>query len=222
MAVAATHDRRLHDAPGIVEIADADPHATATATDAVDLGDGLVLYLARTDGHLCGAAGARQRVARSDRLPGLYEGGLKRWEGSMDLARFLHRRLRAVPAPGPARAPAPLAGRRVLELGCGHGVPGIVALRAGADRVDFADLNADVLRRATRPAVARNAPADAPARCRFLAGNWAALPVRSGPPPSQVMIVSMWWFRDLMMPIATALVMLLLLMLMLLLLLRSG
>ncbi len=54
-------------------------------------------------------------VERSDLTPGVYEGGLKLWEGSMDLVEFL------------VKHQVPLSGMRVMELGCGHALPGIYA-----------------------------------------------------------------------------------------------
>ena len=70
----------------------------------------------------------------SDLLPGVYEGGFKLWECAVDLAAFVAAEL-------PAEAVAP--GQRVLELGCGHGLPGVVALLRGA-HVDFIDYNIEV------------------------------------------------------------------------------
>ena len=70
-------------------------------------------------------------------------GGFKVWEGSLDLARFLAARWalsgRApdshAPACDPAVASSGSAGvpRRVLELGCGQALPGLVAILAGAE-----------------------------------------------------------------------------------------
>ena len=62
---------------------------------------------------------------RSDLVRGKYEGGFKLWECSLDLAGHL---LRTANAPDGPR----LHGADVLELGCGHGVPGIVAAIMGA------------------------------------------------------------------------------------------
>ena len=57
-----------------------------------------------------------------------HEGGFKVWECSVDLCSFLLSRV----------GRSALIGRRVLELGCGAGIPGVAALKLGA-LVDFQD-----------------------------------------------------------------------------------
>ena len=52
-------------------------------------------------------------VQRSDLVPGIYEGGFKLWECSIDLIQYF------------VETNARFDGMRVLELGCGHGLPGI-------------------------------------------------------------------------------------------------
>ena len=54
----------------------------------------------------------------TDLVPGQYEGGLKIWECSEDLVSYLSL----------SRA-QDLPGKRVLELGCGAGLPGLVAFK---------------------------------------------------------------------------------------------
>lgn len=103
----------------------------------------------------------RAEVEGSDLLPGQYEGGFKVWEGGVDLAEYVARlwgagsaepsgaNEPAQPSGSPEAAPVAaaseaagagcagvgrqLAGQRVLELGCGHALPGLVALLAGAE-----------------------------------------------------------------------------------------
>jgi predicted nicotinamide N-methyase len=73
---------------------------------------------------------------------------------------------------------------RVVELGCGHGLPGVVALLAGSS-VHFQDYNKEVLQVLTVPTVAANwaahcarggaAPLPAPApRARYFSGDWSS------------------------------------------------
>ncbi|CEO98971.1 protein-histidine N-methyltransferase [Plasmodiophora brassicae] len=93
----------------------------------------------------------------SDLLPNVYEGGFKLWECAVDLVQYLQ-----------ANA-VDLSGMQVMDLGCGHGLPGIFALSHGAARAVFQDLNASVLQHVTIPNASAN-------RClrgaRFLAGDW--------------------------------------------------
>lgn len=135
-------------------------------------------------------------LQESDLLPGVYEGGFKLWECAVDLAAYL--------AEQPTEDHAAVcgsAGMHVLELGCGHGLPGLVSLCRGA-QVDFLDYNAEVLEQLTIPNVAAAAadhgstgcgadraadraaagifgsPADAEemmGRARFFSGDWCGL-----------------------------------------------
>jgi hypothetical protein len=89
----------------------------------------------------------------SDLVPGVYEGGLKLWEGAIDLAIVLASTYRCFPEAAAdddcqdastdsaaqkasealaGQQLADLKGARVLELGCGHGLPGVLALLGGA------------------------------------------------------------------------------------------
>lgn len=71
-------------------------------------------------------------IASSDLVPGVYEGGYKVWEGSIDLVRFL------ASTSSSEWGISINTSSRVLEVGCGHGLPGIFALQHGA-AVDFQD-----------------------------------------------------------------------------------
>ena len=120
----------------------------------------------------------------TDLIPDVYEGGLKVWECSLDLVAHLHQQRRElgleierasaadVDAKGaPGKVPA------CLELGCGHGFPGIYVLqraRAGWS-VCFSDFNDDVLRSVTWPNVLMNVPGDQRFRATYVAGDWGSL-----------------------------------------------
>ena len=76
----------------------------------------------------------------TDILPGVYEGGLKVWECSLDLCRYLALHCDEILE----------TGSKILELGCGHGLPACLLLREGLKRskdvsVMFTDYNDFVL-----------------------------------------------------------------------------
>ncbi|XP_073276622.1 uncharacterized protein [Primulina huaijiensis] len=124
-------------------------------------------------------------LANSDLVPGKYEakfdilrvgtGGLKLWEGSLDLITALSSEIKD--------GKLSFTGKRVLELGCGHGLPGIFACQKGAASVHFQDFNAEVLQCLTIPNVNANVQkkpdhlATDMNECnnldtRFFAGDW--------------------------------------------------
>lgn len=60
----------------------------------------------------------------------------------------------------------------VVELGCGHGLPGCLMLRKGA-KVYFQDLNEDSLSKATIPTIVVNCGVDAVSRSTLICGDWS-------------------------------------------------
>ncbi|XP_055945913.1 histidine protein methyltransferase 1 homolog [Argiope bruennichi] len=99
----------------------------------------------------------------SDLIPGKYEGGLKVWECSIDLAQYL------------AENSCIQENDFVLELGCGIGLPGLVAYLCGG-LVTFQDYNSEVLKLLTAPNVCLNTAKenqlDILQKCQFLCGDW--------------------------------------------------
>jgi hypothetical protein len=93
----------------------------------------------------------------TDLVPGVYEGGLKVWESSLDLLHYMNEHpeetlpdLFEVPSPSRSHDARSL---RYLELGCGHGLPGCYIIRQAIRRnildrleVVFSDYNEFVLR----------------------------------------------------------------------------
>jgi predicted nicotinamide N-methyase len=71
-----------------------------------------------------------QQPGNSIRYCLLSAGGFKLWECAMDLARYLcqHFAIRSLSSAAELTVPS-----RVLELGCGHGIPGILLLLAGSE-----------------------------------------------------------------------------------------
>ncbi|KAJ9187077.1 hypothetical protein P3X46_002573 [Hevea brasiliensis] len=118
-------------------------------------------------------------LPNSDLVPGVYEGGLKLWEGSLDLVKALRSEVQ--------NGHLSFTGKQVLELGCGHGLPGIFACLEGAAVVHFQDFNAEVLRSLTIPNVDVNLSKEFPCTAsdeknsdsgvelRFFAGDWAQI-----------------------------------------------
>ncbi|RQX72620.1 putative chromosome 1 ORF-a, related protein, partial [Toxoplasma gondii CAST] len=87
-----------------------------------------------------GAGGSIKQVTE-----GKYEGGLALWECTWDLVRFLLKLRRS-----------DLQDAHVLDLGCGHGLAGLLMIQRGAGAVVFQDLNEEVLLSVTAPTVALN------------------------------------------------------------------
>nr|SVE75347.1 EOG090X0C09 [Daphnia dolichocephala] len=98
----------------------------------------------------------------SDVVKGVYEGGLKVWECTLDLLDYLD------------KEPVQFDTLNVLDLGCGAGLLGIYALRKGARTVHFQDYNAEVLSLCTIPNVILNNP-DVNGKVKFFAGDWGSL-----------------------------------------------
>ncbi|XP_055964549.1 histidine protein methyltransferase 1 homolog [Sorex fumeus] len=121
---------------------------------------------------------SRTFSAHSDLIPGVYEGGLKIWECTFDLLAYC------------TESAVQFAGKKVLDLGCGSGLLGLIALRRGAQEIHFQDYNSTVIQEVTIPNVAANAAledtdedpvlrcrgsngAPKPGRCRFFSGEWS-------------------------------------------------
>ncbi|NXS62043.1 MET18 methyltransferase, partial [Brachypteracias leptosomus] len=128
---------------------------------------------------------AKSVSSHSDLIPGLYEGGLKIWECTFDLIGYL------------SEAKVQFANKSVLDLGCGAGLLGIVALRGKAANVHFQDYNSTVIDKITLPNAVANCvnegsgddreisktpskrpkkaegPPDVLSRCRFFSGEWS-------------------------------------------------
>lgn len=129
---------------------------------------------------------------QNDLVPGVYEGGLKVWESSVDLIHYMHHEKEsALPwivssaAADTAVATSPI---RFLELGCGHGLPSCYVLQQLARNgllesaeICMADYNDYVLKDALVSNVVLNLadldiPSDKVASCIKLAcGDWFGL-----------------------------------------------
>ncbi|KAK2706530.1 hypothetical protein QYM36_016531 [Artemia franciscana] len=95
---------------------------------------------------------------QSDLVNGIYEGGFKVWECTLDLLLFLEKC-------GDLKNSS-----QVLDLGCGAGLLGIFALSKGCS-IYFQDYNIDVLQLWTVPNVKLNMPSSLN-KCRYFSGSW--------------------------------------------------
>ncbi|KAI8367615.1 uncharacterized protein BYT42DRAFT_504172 [Radiomyces spectabilis] len=82
----------------------------------------------------------------SDLVRGVYEGGFKTWECSLDLVEFL------------AQLPShEICDKKILELGCGSALPSLYLLsRDEKNRVDVQDYNEEAIRYITIPNILLN------------------------------------------------------------------
>ncbi|KAM4590835.1 histidine protein methyltransferase 1 homolog [Odontesthes bonariensis] len=91
---------------------------------------------------------SRTAEQRSDLISGVYEGGLKVWECTYDLLELIE------------KDGETFRGKAVLDLGCGAGLLGILALKRGAGQVHFQDYNSTVVQQLTVPNVLLNCQED--------------------------------------------------------------
>ncbi|KAJ1730010.1 hypothetical protein LPJ61_003245 [Coemansia biformis] len=116
--------------------------------------DDVRFQLAQQDAMDGSARGAVQQAMATDGgaadvVKGVYEGGLKTWECSMDLLGYLVEHGDDIFAP--------TASPRVLELGCGTGLPSLhVLTSAPGASVCMQDYNRDVLELITIPNILAN------------------------------------------------------------------
>jgi SAM-dependent methyltransferase len=104
------------------------------------------------------------QIKNKDLVPGEYEGGIKLWECSLDLCNFL---------PGYVGW-YDFSGMKVLELGCGHGLPGLYFLLRNA-KVIFQDFNGEILDKITKNyinQIKENYGIDLFSQVAFLSGDW--------------------------------------------------
>lgn len=120
--------------------------------------------------------------SHSDLITGVYEGGLKIWECTFDLLAYF------------TKAKVKFVGKKVLDLGCGSGLLGIVAFKGGAKEIHFQDYNSLVIDEVTLPNVVANSTledegndvnepdvkrcrksevAQELSKCRFFSGEWS-------------------------------------------------
>lgn len=102
-----------------------------------------------------------------DLIPGHYEGGFKIWECTYDLANTIVKSSNVLSC----------SPKRILELGCGHGVPGILASKVFDDisEIVFSDFNSEVLQMTTWPNILLNCSTEMHKKVKCIAGDWSLL-----------------------------------------------
>ncbi|VDK68087.1 unnamed protein product [Litomosoides sigmodontis] len=119
-----------------------------------------------------------EQIAQCDRTIGVYEGGFKVWESAIDLCEYIDKVLE----------PQILKDKRILEIGCGAGLPSILALQKGAKEVVLQDYNDAVVSCFTKDNfTVNNASLE---NCRFYGCDWATLQQKTGDQKFDVVLTS--------------------------------
>ena len=160
-----------------VEIAELENSANNTPCQLMHLSESYVESLMENLEEYSSSATKQALKSNTDLIPSFYEGGLKIWECSLDLLSFLNKLT--------VEKKIDFRDKKVLELGCGAGLPGIYACLKGAS-VYFQDYNSEVLKLFTIPNVVLNLNAGSSSidisknpsvlgnvqGCKFLSGDW--------------------------------------------------
>ena len=100
----------------------------------------------------------------TDLVSGKYEGGIKIWECDEDLLEFL-----------PSIYNEEWKNKNILDLGCGHGLPGIYLLLKGIKEIVFQDFNKEVLEQITNKYISQlkdNYKLEFDNKVNFIDGDW--------------------------------------------------
>lgn len=141
-SMSSISERDVHlPSPAVEILPSKTAHPYKYAGENVDL-QGLNIYKGRVSvADIIGFNGLEMISSKPD-------GYLKSWDSSIDLVNVLKHEIRD--------GQLSFRGKRVLELGCSYGLPGIFACLKGACTVHFQDLNAETIRCTTIPNVLAN------------------------------------------------------------------
>lgn len=180
-SISTIYDRDVHfPSPAVEILPSKSAHPYKYAGENVDL-QGIHVFKGRVNvADIIGFTGSEMISNKPD-------GSLKSWDSSIDLVNVLKHEIRD--------GQLSFRGKRVLELGCSYGLPGIFACLKGASSVHFQDINAETIRCTTIPNVLANLeqardrqmrhPESSPVTptrqalapsVRFYAGHWEELP----------------------------------------------
>ena len=102
----------------------------------------------------------------TDLISGKYEGGIKIWECDQDLLEFL-----------PSIYNDSWKNKNILDMGCGHGLPGIYLLLKGINEICFQDFNKEVLDNITKNYINQlknNFGLNFEKNVKYIEGDWGA------------------------------------------------
>eukprot|EP00268_Persea_americana_P060602 TRINITY_DN7575_c0_g1_i2.p1 TRINITY_DN7575_c0_g1~~TRINITY_DN7575_c0_g1_i2.p1 ORF type:complete len:350 (-),score=78.83 TRINITY_DN7575_c0_g1_i2:423-1472(-) len=141
-SISSLSERDLHlPSPAVEILPSKNAHPYKYAGENVDL-QGLNIFKGRISvADIIGFTSSEMISSKS-------EGSLKSWESSIDLVNVLKLEIRD--------GQLSFRGKKILELGCSYGLPGIFACLKGASTVHFQDLNAETVRCTTIPNVLAN------------------------------------------------------------------
>uniref|UniRef100_A0A7I4YCD4 protein-histidine N-methyltransferase n=1 Tax=Haemonchus contortus TaxID=6289 RepID=A0A7I4YCD4_HAECO len=105
---------------------------------------------------------AFESITHSDRTTHVYEGGFKIWECCFDLCQLVD------------EESANIHGKRVLELGCGAGLPAILCARRDATHVTLHDFNDCVIQCFTKENMRLNDVEKS--KYNLISGSWTDFP----------------------------------------------
>ena len=100
----------------------------------------------------------------TDLISGKYEGGIKIWECDQDLLEFL-----------PSIYDDSWKNKNILDMGCGHGLPGIYLLLKGINEICFQDFNKEVLDSITKNYIHQlkeNSGLNFENKVKYVEGDW--------------------------------------------------
>uniref|UniRef100_A0A1D1Z4P4 Histidine protein methyltransferase 1 n=1 Tax=Anthurium amnicola TaxID=1678845 RepID=A0A1D1Z4P4_9ARAE len=141
--ISTVPERDLHiPSPAVEILPSKNTHPYKYAGENVDL-QGLNIFKGRVS-----VADIIGFSTNSEMVSSKSDVSLKSWESAIDLVNVLKHEIRD--------GQLSFRGKRVLELGCGYGLPGIFACLKGASTVHFQDLNAETVRCTTIPNVLAN------------------------------------------------------------------
>ncbi|KAH7681297.1 Protein-histidine N-methyltransferase protein [Dioscorea alata] len=130
-----------HSTPAVEVLPSKIAHPYQSAGENVDL-QGLNIFKGKYSvADIIGFSSSESICSKSD-------GSFKSWEGPIDLVNVLKHEIRD--------GQLSFRGKRILELGCGYGLPGIFACLKGASTMHFQDFSAETIRCTTIPNVLAN------------------------------------------------------------------